>query len=157
MIRNERNNFVTAIEKFSMREELRQNLESSSQRILSELPSELLWEWDDRFDLPLLVFPKDMEEEIVAVIKRHFPNQWDLNSIKTAPPVIRKLVDKSFGIRIGQTVFATDMNQEAFLFALYWPWEDKVTVSLRIGLTGKGIMGADQEKIGEYLREWFKL
>lgn len=157
MIRNERNNFVTALEKLIMTEEVRQDLQSSSQRILAELPSGLLWEWDDRFDIPLLVFPRDMEEEIGVVIQRNFPNQWDFNSIKTAPPVIRKLLDKSFGIRNGQVVFSTDTNREAFLFALYWPWEDGATISLRIGLAGKGIMGADQETVGEYLRQWFRL
>ena len=157
MIRNDRNSFASATEKLIIRDPIRQDLESSSQQVLNELPSGLLWEWDDRFDVPLLVFPKDMEEEIYLVIKRHFPHQWDINSIKISPPPIRKLLDKCFGIRAGQSVLATDTNKEAFLFALCWPWDDGATISLRVSLTGKGIMGADQEKIEEYLRQWFRL
>jgi len=157
MIRNDKNNFASVTEKLSIGDTIRQDLESSSQLMLNELPSALVWEWDDRFDVPLLVFPKDMEEEISTVIKRHFTNQWDINSVKMSPPVIRKLLDKSFGIRGGQIVLATDTTKEAFLFALYWPWGDGATISLRVSLTGKGIMGADQEKIEEYLRQWFRL
>lgn len=157
MIRNDRNNFASATEKWIIGDTIRQDLESSSQQMLNELPSGLLWEWDDRFDVPLLVFPKDMEEEIRPVVNRHFPNQWDINSIKMSPPAIRKLLDKTFGIRDGQTVLAMDTNKELFLFALCWPWGDGVTISLRVSLTGKGIMGADQEKIEEYLRQWFHL
>jgi len=157
MIRNDRNNFASATEKLTLGDMIRQDLESSCQQMLNELPSGLAWEWDDRFDVPMLVFPKDMEEEICCIVKRRFTNQWDINSIKTSPPAIRKLLDKCFGIRIGQTVLATDTNKEAFLFALYWPWGDGATISLRVSLTGKGIMGADQEKIEEYLRQWFRL
>lgn len=158
MIRNDKNNFASATEKVILGEEIRQDLESSSQQILNELPSRLLWEWDDRFDVPLLVFPKDMEEEIGTVIRRYFPHEWDLNSVKASPPLIRKLLDKIYGIQAGQTVLAMDTNKEAFLFILYWPWGDGVTISLRVGLTGKGIMGIiDQEKTEEYLRQWFRL
>jgi len=157
MIRNDRNNFASATEKLIIGDTIRQNLESSSQQMLNELPSGLAWEWDDRFDVPLLVFPKDMEEEIHTLVKRHFTHQWDINSIKMSPPAIRKLLDKCFGIRDGQTVYATDTNREAFLFALYWPWGDGTTISLRVSLTGKGIMGVDQEKIEKYLRQCFQL
>ncbi|MEW5801922.1 MAG: hypothetical protein AB1847_07425 [bacterium] len=157
MIKNDRNNFMSAPEKLMIGEEIQKDLESYSQQILAELPPGLLWEWDDRFDVPLLVFPKDMEEEILTVINHRFPNQWDINSVKSSPPPIRKLLDKTFGIQPRQTVFAMDTNREVFLFALCWPWNDEVTISLRISLTGKGIVGIDQEKIEEYLRKWFRL
>jgi hypothetical protein len=157
MIRNDKNNFASATEKLTIGEEIKQDLESTSQQILSELPSGLMWEWDDRFDVPLLVFPKEMEEEIFMVVKRHFPNEWDVDSIKMSPPPIRKLLDKTFGIRAGQTVLATDTNRETFFFALCWPWGDGATISLRVSITGKGIIGADQEQIEKYLRQWFRL
>lgn len=157
MPRNEKHNFVFATANLALKEEIKQDLESSSQKILAELPSKLMWEWDDRFDVPLLIFSRDMEEEIRAVIERYFPNQWDLDSIKMSPPTIRTLIDKTFGLRSGQTVFAADTNSYAFFVALCWPWEDGATVSLRMGLAGKGIMGADQEQIEEYLRQWFRL
>ena len=132
-------------------------LEKYCKQILEETPSAKMWEWDDRFDVPLLVFTEDDEQKITHLICKYFYYKWDYKSIKTAMPMILKPIDKVFGIHADQLIFASDINKEAFLFGLWWPWSNKTTISFRIGLAGKYFLGFEQEEIGEYLKNWFKL
>ncbi|MGA1874526.1 MAG: hypothetical protein ACMUIA_02850 [bacterium] len=149
--------FVSTPERLTMREEITQELEHGIRQILHEIPPGQIWEWDDRFDVPLIAFPREVEGEIDSMVKRYFPYQWGYQAIKTAPPVIRKLLDKTFGMQPDQRVLAADITKEVFLLGLWWPWNDNMNISLRITLTGKQIVRFDLEKVGESLRRWFNL
>jgi hypothetical protein len=140
-----------------MREEVTRELEQCIRQILHEVPPGQIWEWDDRFEVPLLVFPREEEGEISSIVNRYFPYQWSYQTIKTAPPVIRKLLNKIFGMQPDQRVLATDITKEAFFFGLWWPWKNNMTISLRIALAGKQIVKFDLEEVGKYLRRWFNL
>lgn len=144
-------------ETLRMKETLAEEIAACSQQIIQGTPKDQSWEWDDRFDVPMLVFPRDAEAEVLNLLSQHFLHQWTCQEIKSASPAVRRVLDNIFGLQEDQKIYATDASKEIFLVGLWWPWKNGLTFSLRISLAGKGVMGFDQEKIGQFLRHRFQL
>lgn len=95
------------------------------------------WSWDGRLSCVSSSFSVELTDEARTAAKRALPHEWTAESIGTAPDIIREVADVSGGVRAEQLVLATDPDARMIAFGLWWPWGDDVTISLRVGLTGR--------------------
>ena len=93
----------------------------------------LAWKWDSRFEAVLAKFAAGKQESIRGILERSLRITWDSSNIDTAPEVVRETIRYLGGLRSGQFLFASDPNQEVFIFCAWWPWGDGKTISIRIG------------------------
>ena len=96
----------------------------------------LAWAWDDRFECAIATYPAAKEADVEAIFQRVFQHEWDCDSISTAPENLAIASDDLGGLRPGQFIHATDPEREAFLMAVFWPWANGTTVSIRVLLVG---------------------
>jgi hypothetical protein len=61
--------------------------------------------------------------------------EWSPDNINQAPDEIRTLAARFGGVRPGQLLFTGEVvGGRMHLFALWWPWGDGATISLRVGV-----------------------
>jgi len=108
------------------------NIEKICTRIFSECSSLVTWNWDDRFQAVLSEFPADSENEVIAVLEKHFDSCWDEETINYAPGKIRSVAKGLGDVREGQRLFSSDPEQDALLLGAYWPWQNGERISLRM-------------------------
>lgn len=92
------------------------------------------WSWDARFSCVASAFSTDLIEEANQALAGTFPHRWNQKSLSTAPPLVQQLAEKTGGVRADQWIFCTKSNAGALVFALWWPWGDDTTITLRVGL-----------------------
>ena len=125
---------------------IRNALEQACSPLLNESKTMLEWNWDERFDAILCEFSSDKQEQVLSLLSRHFPIQWNASSIKKAPPQIRQQSGIFAELRKGQMLFTNDPEEPNKLFAAIWPWGHGATVSLRILFPREG----------EPVKPWYK-
>jgi len=93
------------------------------------------WSWDPRFKCVTSSFGKEIVERARAAMAGVLDGEWSTDSINQAPDEIRTLAARFGGVRPGQLLFTGEMvGGRMHLFALWWPWGDGATVSLRVGV-----------------------
>jgi hypothetical protein len=92
------------------------------------------WSWDTRFNCVASAFSVDLVEEANTALAVAFPHRWSHRTIASAPPLVQQIAERTGGVRADQWIFATNPNAGALLYALWWPWGDDTTITLRIGL-----------------------
>lgn len=95
------------------------------------------WTWDSRLSCVCSSFSADLADVARATIEKVLPLTEDAHSLAKAPPWIQAVAQKSGGARPGQLIFSTRPVAETVAYGLWWPWGDDVTISLRVGLTGR--------------------
>ncbi len=117
-------------------EEKRHAIEKACKEILKDFEGVLKWKWDDRFEALLTEFTLQVQEKVTNILKRHLHNTWDDKTIKKAPKIV-KTGSKYFGnLREGQLLFTTEPENSDQILAVWWPWGDGQSVSVRITITG---------------------
>lgn len=117
------------------------------------VPGEYPWEWDGRFDMPLVCIKEEAAVTIAKKLEALFEATYD-QRLKDGPKEIKKLAKALMGIKKGQLLFSTPIEDE-YLFGAWWPWGDNSQVSFRVGLysLNKGI--SEEAEDLETFRRWF--
>ena len=123
--------------------------------ISSRMPSSYQWQWDERFQVALIVFEKEDMGAIFSAVSNEFDQQWDAATISSASGPIGELVDSFLGILPGQMIFTCEQGAGLMLFAAWWPWGNGSTISLRIGIFSLEEHSFDKDKNKKYLTGWF--
>ena len=92
------------------------------------------WSWDGRFNCVASAFSSDMMDEANGALASAFPHRWNHKTLGTAPPLIQQIAERTGGVRADQWIFSTNASGGAVVFALWWPWGDDTTITLRVGL-----------------------
>jgi hypothetical protein len=93
------------------------------------------WSWDPRFKCVTSSFGKDIADRARASMAGVLDGEWSSTTINQAPDETRTLAARFGGVRDGQLLFTGDVVEgRMHLFALWWPWGDGTTVSLRVGV-----------------------
>ena len=100
---------------------------------------------------------KEHAEKVQAVLSREFEKNWDLDGIKEAPPVIKKLANALSGIRAGQILFTAIPGSEMILFATWWPWGNSEKISIRIGVVCTGKTEISESELTANTKKWFNI
>jgi hypothetical protein len=95
------------------------------------------WSWDSRVVCMTTSFAGEYFGEARAALRLAFPVEYNHTNITTAHPWVQETVEKAGGVRAGQVVYAQTQAPVANLltYALWWPWNDQETVSVRVGFT----------------------
>jgi len=129
------------------------DIEIKCKNVSAELQGIVAWKWDDRFKVPLSEFMKDNADKVQPVLAKHLGNCWEINTIKQAPKITRRLADALYGMKEFQLLYTTSAEEEVMLFAAWWPWGDGKTISLRIGAIPT--VGISIPNIDTQIQGWF--
>lgn len=94
------------------------------------------WSWDYRFSTIASSFHVDLTSEAERALATTFTELFDHRSIGNAPDHLQDIADSVGGVRADQRVYTMKTQGRLVPYALWWPWGDEITISLRIGLTG---------------------
>src|SRR5690606_25889204 len=75
---------------------------------------------------------RDCERALMSV----FTDEYTQRSITKAPEHIQELGEEIGGIRADQRIFTMASSARLVPYAMWWPWGDEITISLRVGLAG---------------------
>ena len=91
------------------------------------------WSWDPRFKCVTSSFGKEIADRARAAMVGVLDGEWSPVSINQAPDEIRTLAARFGGVRTGQLLFTGELvGGPMHLFALWWPWGDGKTISIRV-------------------------
>jgi len=93
------------------------------------------WSWDGRFRCLASSFDRKIAERVREVMMDALAPEagaWTAASIDSAPPAVRALADRHGGVRAGQMLLTGAAAVGTRLYALWWPWGDGATISLRV-------------------------
>jgi hypothetical protein len=110
------------------------------------------WSWDGRMCCVTSSFPVAAQERARAVTLAALPTEYTSANIETAPAPFVALVDRSGGLRQGQSLFISG-DAAHMAFGLWWPWGAGTPISLRIGLLGVD----EDDEPNRRLRELFNV
>jgi len=103
------------------------------QRIRSAWPNRG-WTWDERTGCVASSFPAESQDEYERVLSQLFSTRWEHRNVARAPATLARLVERTGGLRSGQWLFSPRDCSDIFPYALWWPWGDDTTVSVRLGM-----------------------
>jgi len=92
------------------------------------------WSWDGRLVCASSSFPVEREKEALEATAHGFPTEWSTSQLALAPQRLRDLLSRVGDIWPGQRLFTTGPLDGLYAFGLWWPWNNGVTISLRVGL-----------------------
>jgi hypothetical protein len=94
------------------------------------------WSWDYRFNCVASSFHVDLTRECEDAVLAVFPEVFDHRTISRAPEHLQDLSDSIGGVRADQRMFTMPTTGRLLPYAMWWPWGDEITISLRVGLAG---------------------
>jgi hypothetical protein len=94
------------------------------------------WSWDYRFNAVASSFHVDLSPEAERAIAVLFSELYDHRSLHRAPEHIQEVAEAVGGVRSDQRIYAAPASGRLVPYALWWPWGDEITISLRVGLAG---------------------
>ncbi len=94
------------------------------------------WSWDPRLSCLASSFSIELVPAARRTLRSALRCRWTDETLATAPPAVVDLAEATGGVRAGQEIFCTEEFGGSLAFALWWPWEDGHTVSVRVGLAG---------------------
>ena len=117
----------------------------------------LSWEWDDRFNAVVASFSKANKSKVYSVLKKNFVSDWDYKKIKKAPQNIASIANALGGVREGQFLFMSDLENDIIIFGAWWPWGGGDTISIRIGILADNVSASQEEAITANFKSWFEI
>lgn len=93
------------------------------------------WVWDLRFTCAICHCSTSRTEAVREALFATMPDLYDHARLGEAPQGVRDIVRASGGLRPGQHLYCGDpLPDGGYPFALWWPWGDGSTVSIRVGI-----------------------
>ena len=105
---------------------------STSEGVRDALSDKLEWNWDDYHQALLAEFSVDHEQPIFLTLQQHFPYEWDKQSIKKAPPLLRHRASRFASLNKKQKLLTLDEEGKQEVMVAWWPWGHGATISARI-------------------------
>ena len=99
-------------------------------------PMASFFSWDGQFSAALLRLPTEAEAHalVKSGLGRVLPDSYEPDSLGGAPDAIRAVIDGLGGIHPGQHLYTYTVDNHTIIYAVWWPWEDGSSVSVRIGV-----------------------
>ena len=94
----------------------------------------LQWEWEDRFQVALVVVENDAIPNLSTHIEKSLDHTWTVQNIDQASQSVRRVVLKLGGMRDGQVLYATEFTDGTVTFVVFWPWGAATNTSVRAGV-----------------------
>lgn len=94
------------------------------------------WSYDDRFECAASSFDADFAPQARQLLAPLFPQAVSERTLPSASAPIREIAARTGGVRAAQMIFSAAPVSGLTPYALWWPWEEAQTISLRIGLDG---------------------
>jgi hypothetical protein len=94
------------------------------------------WSWDYRLNCVASSFHVDLTRESEVALAGSFADVFDQRTIERASDNIIELADAAGGIRSDQRIYVMRSTGRLMPYAMWWPWGDEITISLRVGLSG---------------------
>ena len=93
------------------------------------------WSWDSRVVCMTTSFAGEYFGEARAALRLAFAVEYTHTNIAQSHPWLQDVVENAGGVCAGQVVYAHSAEPIAQLltYALWWPWNDQETVSVRLG------------------------
>jgi hypothetical protein len=111
-----------------------------TQALLTEtadkLGTELQWGWDERWNSALMVLQGDEGQAFLGKLSDVFGALWDHENIASAEQSVQALAQNMGGLRAGQKLYATVVEDGVVLYAASWPWVGNSHLSIRVGIYG---------------------
>lgn len=80
------------------------------------------------------------------------PLAYGAASVSKAPAQLRDAVERSGGLRTGQTMFAAGPHGDLYALGLWWPWGDAETISMRVALVNLDSAHEAQQRLRDIFR-----
>jgi len=94
------------------------------------------WSWDSRLMCVTSSFPVEVETTARAAALEALPVEFTAATLARAPSDLRRVAERTGGLRMGQLLLTTRDPTPVIAFGLWWPWGDGMTTSFRVGLDG---------------------
>jgi len=133
------------------------DIKNICEEFVNAFQGNLYWKWEDRFEVALAEFNVDNQDNICGILERFLKNTWDNSTINNAPDIIQQVVSRFNGLKTGQLLFTSDTKQDDFLFAIWWPWGNGNTISIRVAPSFIKLPEADYAGLIKQFREWFNI
>jgi len=98
------------------------------------LPSHRKWKWEDRLMTAVVVLDLEETGEVYRALKTLCEGTWTSENVAVCSPEVGALVTEMAGLRAGQFLFSTTLDQHSFAYFTTWPWDDGRHVSVRFGV-----------------------
>lgn len=108
------------------------------------------WSWDNRFQALASSISTELGTTARAATMLALPLEWTEGTLRNAPPSVQDIATQTGGVRSDQVVFTANAVGGVTPFGLWWPWNNGITVSLRVGL--HGAITSEQAKLRELFR-----
>ncbi|GBE05258.1 MAG TPA: hypothetical protein ENG80_05190 [Nitrospirae bacterium] len=135
----------------------RSDLKNGCVELLNALQGVLSLEWDDRFETTVAEFSVDNKDRIREILERYLGFVWDSSSIKKAPDIVRAINDDLDGLRPRQLFFASDPDQEVFIFCAWWPWGNGESISVRFAPAYKNPSGSQKAELTKLFKDLLRV
>ncbi|MBT6177218.1 MAG: hypothetical protein HOI23_08205 [Deltaproteobacteria bacterium] len=103
---------------------------------VEKLGTELQWGWDERWNSALMVLQGEEGQAFLLKLADVFGTMWTHENIATADQGVQDLAQNMGGLRAGQKLYATAIEDGAIMYAASWPWVGNSHLSIRIGIYG---------------------
>jgi hypothetical protein len=132
-----------------------QAFEGTCRDLVSETRGVLSWSWDGRLGAALATLRGAEGDAVTTIVARHLGSTWDHATLGGAPKPIRELAANLGGVRAGQWLRSSDPGAGVLVAAVWWPWGDGKTVSLRVFPVSNGPTSPSFEGLIASFRGWF--
>jgi len=94
------------------------------------------WSWDYRVNCVASSFHVDLTQEAHQALVAVLPEVYDYKKLSKANQHVRQVAENVGGVRSDQLIYTLSTQGRLVPYALWWPWGDEITISLRLGLAG---------------------
>jgi len=123
-------------------------LEDRLKSIAQNVSAPCTWGWDNRYHTLFLVVNPAQARRLKTQFEGIFENNWtDEVSGDDVTDVVEGLVKTLSGIRQGQSLHCTGLEEGTIIFAAFWPWMGQPMVSIRLGVFEPAHAGAQPESL----------
>lgn len=113
------------------------------------------WEWEDRMDAALSVYPAENSAKVRGLLEEHFESRWDSTTLPEAPANVQQFAKSLGGLRGGQELYTSDPSQDLLVAAALWPWGGGAKISIRLWFFSKNVSDQEKEDLQNRFRTWF--
>ncbi len=114
------------------------------------------WEWEDRMDAALSVYPAEDSAKVRGLLEEHFKARWDAGTLADAPANVQQFVNSLGGLRGGQEIFTSDPALDLIVAVALWPWGGGAKISIRLWFLSKNVSDEEKENLQNRFRSWFQ-
>lgn len=94
------------------------------------------WSWDYRVNCVASSFHVDLTQDSHQALVAILPEVYDYKTLAKASQHVRQAAEAVGGIRSDQLIYTLSTQGRLIPYALWWPWGDEITISVRVGLAG---------------------